>query len=255
MFDVAIDPSLSSSRVLLALSDGDVLVFNTARGKSKVCDLTLKFPHVSALPFKLHGFRGHILGLPTPLNDMERKDEYLREIFFFNVAAMEVGYGTAPSRAVALQASFKPRQPQSLELYAGAGGSGERAKSQIAIRFANSSGVELYDLNLKMPPPPKSAVGGGGDDGWMSSWLNWFPKVGVFGVALVGVVIWNVRKVTSSKGSGRMDDFDDEFIKERLRERREQRERGEKPVEGGASGQDLGDLARKIEEMKGDLDD
>ena len=28
-----------------------------------------------------------------------------------------------------------------------------------------------------------------------SSWLNWFPKIGVFGIALVGVVIWNVQKV------------------------------------------------------------
>lgn len=26
----------------------------------KACDLALKFPHVSVLPFNLHSFRGHV---------------------------------------------------------------------------------------------------------------------------------------------------------------------------------------------------
>ena len=45
------------------------------------------------------------MGLATPLPEMEKKDEYLREIFFFNMAAMENGYGSAPSRAITLQAA------------------------------------------------------------------------------------------------------------------------------------------------------
>jgi hypothetical protein len=223
LYDVAIDPSFSASRVVLALSDGDVLVFNTQRGKSKACDLTLKFPHVSVLPFQLHSFRGHVMGLPTPLDNMERKEEYMREIFFFNLAAMEAGYGAAPSRAVSLQLSFKPRQPESIALHGGLGSSGDR-KSQIALRFANSEGVELYDLSLKTPPPPQAASGeSGSEDSWTSNLLNWVPKVGVFGVALVGVVIWNVRKVTSQKKFDQKDDFDDEFFKKRLLESREKR--------------------------------
>lgn len=43
LFDIAPDPSFSYSRVILALSDGDVLIFSTTRGKNKACDLTLKF--------------------------------------------------------------------------------------------------------------------------------------------------------------------------------------------------------------------
>jgi len=62
---------------------------------------------------------------------------------------------------------------------------------------------------------------GGGSDG--SSWLNWFPKIGVFGIALIGVVIWNVRKVTSQRRQGGIDDFDDELFKERLRERKKKK--------------------------------
>jgi len=258
LFDVVLDPSSSSSRVVLALSDGDVLIFSTARGKSKACDLTLKFPHVSALPFKLHAFRGHIMALPTPLEETQRKADYLREIYFFNLAAMEAGYGVAPSRTVALQASFKPKQPETLALFVPSGGAaagGDRGgKSQIAIRFADSPGVELYDLSLKQPSTPKAASSGGGggggstggggsDEGW-GSWLNWFPKIGVFGIALVGVVIWNVRKVTGQPRNERIDDFDDDFIKERLRERRERKQK-----EQSESAADLG--GSRVEEIGG----
>merc|ERR1712076_148476 len=80
LFDVALDPSYSSSRVVLALEDGDVIIFSTTHGKSKSCDLTMKFPKVSVLPLKLHGFRGHVMALPTPLPETERKADYLREI-------------------------------------------------------------------------------------------------------------------------------------------------------------------------------
>lgn len=233
LYDISLDPGFSSSRVVLALSDGDVLVFSTSRGKSKACDLSLKFPHVSMLPFKLHSFRGHVLGLPTPLEDTKRKEDYLREVFFFNVATMDAGYGTAPSRAVALQVSFKPRQPEQLALYAPASTSGnDRGKSQVAMRFVGSRGLELYDLSLKTPPAPKSA-GGGEEGGWSSSsWLNWFPKIGIFGIALIGVVMWNVRKVTNQRKHDRMDDFEDDFLKERLRERREKRDQRDKAGEG-----------------------
>lgn len=264
LFDVALDPSYSSSRVVLALEDGDVLVFSTARGKSKACDLTLKFPHVSALPFKLHGFRGHIMALPTPLENMARKAEYLREIYFFNLAAMDAGYGIAPSRTVALQASFKPRQPETLTLLGGtSSGSGDRSKSQVALRFADSQGVELYDLSLKQPPAPKTISGSGGggdsDSSWTSTsnWLNWFPKIGVFGIALIGVVIWNVRKVGASEvtdqrsgSGGGMDNFDDDYFKERLKERRAKKERGEDDGDDAGKGR-----SENVEEINEENDE
>merc|ERR1712039_305368 len=74
---------------------------------------------------------------------------------------------------------------------------------------------------------------GSGSD--MTNWLNWFPKIGVFGFALIGVVIWNVRKVTNQRSHDRLDDLDDESFKERLREAREKRKAREnkEKVEGG----------------------
>jgi len=146
------------------------------------------------------------------------------------MAAMENGYGSSPSRAITLQASFKPKQPDSLALFgqpsAGAGPPGEKAKSQIAIRFKGQSGVEVYDLTLRTPPPPKAAqdaAAGNSSSGWdMSSLLNWMPKVGVFGIALVGVVIWNIRKVSGGSASPDVsaEDFDEDLFKDKLREKR-----------------------------------
>lgn len=194
------------------------------------------------------------MALPTVLEDTPRKADYLREIYFFNLAAMDAGYGVAPSRSVTLQASFKPKQPEDFALYGApsTGGSGER-KSQIAIRFADTLGVELYDLTLKQPPAPKS-VSEEGDDGWPTNWLNWFPKIGLFGIALIGVVIWNVRKVTNQRRHDHMDDFDDDFIKERLKERRDKTGRktgsGEDDILGAAG---LNQRS-KIEEIGGDND-
>merc|ERR1712061_581574 len=93
LYDVALDPSSSSSRVVLALADGDVLVFSTTKGKSKTCDLTLKFPHVSTLPFKVHMIKGFVLGLPVlpPARAVVEEDasrgavDRQRELFLFNM--------------------------------------------------------------------------------------------------------------------------------------------------------------------------
>lgn len=231
LYDIAVDPSLSYSRVVLALADGNVVVFATTRGKSKACDLTLKFPHVSTLPFRLHAIKGHILGMPVPAEEEDMKADHLREFFFFNLAAMEAGYGATPSRAVPIQISFKPQQPTAYALHtpnagSGSGATAERTKAQVAICFEDQRGLELYEVNLKQPVPPKGTAvvedGGLGrsdsSDGY--GWLNWFPKIGVFGIALIGVVIWNVRKVTAQRRHDRRDDFDEEFLKERLRERK-----------------------------------
>merc|ERR1719343_1378292 len=138
IFDVAPDPTQAYAKVVLSLADGDVIVFSTTKGKSKACDLNLKFPHVAAVPFKLQVFRGHIMALTSPPEDLERRDDYPREIYFFNLAHMDNGYGASPSRTVTVQASFKPRQPESLAIM------GDRTKSQIGIRFAGSHGIEFY---------------------------------------------------------------------------------------------------------------
>lgn len=221
--DVVMDPSAASSRVVLALADGDVLVFSTSSGQNKACDLALKFPHVSPFPFKLYSFRGHVVGLPVPPEGTERGDDYLRELHFFNLAAMEAGYGVAPSRVVSLQASFQPKQPESLALMGGSGSGGPGGKSHVAIQFAGTEGVELYELSIRQPTASRAD----GSNGGVASWLSWLPdsKIGIFGVALVCVVIYNVRKVKrkqQQQSRSREDDIDLAYL-EKLRAERQQK--------------------------------
>mmetsp|Transcript_93061 Transcript_93061/g.170773 ORF Transcript_93061/g.170773 Transcript_93061/m.170773 type:complete len:645 (+) Transcript_93061:63-1997(+) len=258
LFDIAPDPSSSYNRVLLALSDGDVLVFSTQSGKSKACDLTLKFPHISALPYKLYTVKGHVMGMPTLPEGLPRPEDYFRELHFFNLASMEGGYGTAPSRAVTLQASFRPRQPEAFAVLGSSGGGsgGSTAKGvHLVLRFTDKRGVELYELNLRQSSSASSggsgsggASGGSGGNGGsgggtdFSSWFNWVPKIGVFGIALIGVVIWNVRKVTSQQQSDRLHDFDDDYLKEQLKKRAAAKK--DKDKDGGDLG-GLGSLGKK----------
>merc|ERR1711957_501292 len=147
---------------------------------------------------QLLAHKGHILALPSVVEP--KHSTALRELYLFDPGPMELGYGAARSRAVAVQASFEPLRPHSMILLPLPGGPGEKSKAILAVRMEPEEGVVLYDLFLKPPPPPKSAEDNSG-------WLDWFPKVGVFGVVLVGVVIWNVRKETSGMegfGSGGM---------------------------------------------------
>lgn len=228
IFDIAPDPTSTYPRVVLALEDGDVLVFSTVTGKNKdkTCDLTMKFPRISTLPFKLHVVRGHIMGLPTPLESTKQPDEYHRELYFFNLNAMEGGYGAAQSRVVTLQASFEPRRLNSFALLTASGSANSGSgKVHLALQFAEDRGsLDLYELTLKTPTAPAAAAGGGGSSAGsgISAWLDWIPKVGIFGITLIGVVVWNVRKVSSKPkaGSG-LEDFDDDFLRERLRKKRE----------------------------------
>jgi len=277
VFDIANDPLSTYSRVVVALSDGDVLVFSTETGKSKdkACDLTLKFPRLSVLPFRLYALRGHVMGLPTPLESTKQPDEHNRELYFFNMNAMEAGYGSAQSRIVTLQASFEPRRVQSFALQQSAGSSSgppAAPKVHLAVQFAEErSGLELYELNLKTPPLP-SRGGGGGDGGGsgsgggndIASWLDWIPKVGIFGITLIGVVIWNVRKVSgkaqqqqsSSAGLEGLG-FDDSFLKDKLSKNMMSKPKGKGDLGGlgglgglGASGEELKNLMAKAKQKK-----
>jgi len=223
LFDLALDSVYSNNRVLLALEDGDVLVFSTTRGKSKACDLTQKFPRVSQTPFRIEVFRGHAVGLPALDGpDANETADSLRELFFFNLGAMEAGYGTAPSRCITVQLGFHPRQPAAFSMHQTAITTPPQpgrhhipqptSKSHLAIRFRDSPGIELFDMTVRQPPPPAAASAN--DPGW----FDWFPKVGVFGIAMVGVVIWNVRKAAGSQmGGGGGDEFDEDSIKELIK--------------------------------------
>jgi len=212
LYDLAVDPNSASARVILSLVDGDIIVFNTMNGKSRACDLFVKFPRVSNVPFRLDAFRGHILGLMAPVDGVFPSEDFAPEVFFFNLNSMEEGYGLAPSRTVVLQANFKPKQPVDLILQSGSG-SGERSRGQLVVRMRGEKGVELYDITLKQPAAPVVSSVSSNDSGWFS----WFPRFGVFGVVLFGVFVWNIWKY-SGWGEGGMGDIDDAELEARIKE-------------------------------------
>lgn len=216
--------AIEGNRVVLALEDGDVLVFSTTHGKSKACDLALKFPRVSHVPFALQVYRGHVVALPV------RPHGSSRELYFFNLAAMNEGYGASVSRALALQASFEPQQPVAFVMHSGGSGASSQSRGLMALRMAKAKGIELFEVALRTPHPSKmmgSGSGAVGDESSSGSMLDWLPKVGVFGIALVLVVIWNVRKVKSQKSHERkdkLDSFDEEDFQKQLKERKAKRD-------------------------------
>merc|ERR1719272_1995894 len=110
------------------------------------------------------------MGLPTP-----NSDDHNRDLYFFNTAAMESGYGAGQSRIITLQASFFPRRLESFHVQNSAGGGSSNAapKVLLALQFAGqSAGLELYELNLKTPAAPSVGGGGGSGSDW-ASWLDW----------------------------------------------------------------------------------
>jgi hypothetical protein len=214
VFDAVVDPT--TSKVLLALEDGDVLAFTTS---SKSCDIVMKFPAVSHMPLKLQVAHRYILGLPIN-READARTDLSQDLLFFNMAAMAAGYGAGHSKAITLQVSLPQRRAEALAVQVGSGGAA--GKSRLAFRFAATPGVEIYELSIKPPSATKSASGGGGDS---SEWLNWIPKTGMMGLALVGVVIWNVQKARKKAAggggggkAGGSDGFDDAYLKEILAE-------------------------------------
>lgn len=266
LYDIAIDPGFSSSKVILSLEDGDAILFSTMRGKSKVCDFTHKFPRISRLPYSLNSFRGHVLALPSLLNSTPNKEQHVRDLHVFNLGSLEIGHGTAPSRTLVLQAHF----PAPIEKLAVHPAPGDRTKAQLALTFNGMKGIEIWDFTVKpqQATSPKGSSSsstysdyesssfvrsfiGSGDSSMddESSWIDWFPKIGIIGAALVGVVVWNFCKGSKSK----FDDMDDDYFKERLKERREKaalKKAAEKNAEGSSGG--IKNEAPTIEEVRGD---
>merc|ERR1719253_494304 len=105
----------------------------------------MKLPRLSLLPFRLQVVRGHVIGLPTPLENTKDAHEYNRELYFFNIAAVEAGYGAAQSQVVTLQASFDQRRLDSVAVLTSAGGvAGPAAtKVHLSLHFADQrAGLE-----------------------------------------------------------------------------------------------------------------
>eukprot|EP00929_Paragymnodinium_shiwhaense_P047991 TRINITY_DN24331_c0_g1_i1.p1 TRINITY_DN24331_c0_g1~~TRINITY_DN24331_c0_g1_i1.p1 ORF type:complete len:584 (+),score=163.77 TRINITY_DN24331_c0_g1_i1:165-1916(+) len=232
--DVLLEPG--TNRPLVALEDGDVLVFAPSADKQKACEVAFKFPRVSNTPFKLHVLKGHILGLPMAV---ARKEASSSELHFFHVAAMEQGYGGGPSRAIPLQVQFEGgNSPEAISLSAAADAA---SKSLMAVRFIGKPGLHLYEVTLKKPVIHRGSQGGFMEElaDWLTWLPDWVPKVAVFGFALIAVVMWNMRKLNKGKQQkSKLDDFDSEQFKEILRERKLKKEAEKATAEaaGKASG-------------------
>merc|ERR1712151_1065428 len=98
-------------------------------------------------------------------------------------------------------------------------------------RFANLRGVELHELTMRQPAAPRTIsgdnAGAGSDANMMGQFINFFPKVGVFGVALIGVIMWNIRKAWG-KDHEKMDTEQEEFYRERIRQYQAERRRSKR---------------------------
>merc|ERR1712113_470269 len=107
-------------------------------------------------------------------------------------------------------------------------GIGPASKSYIALRFADARGVELYELSLRRPAAPKTIsgdnTGAGSDANVMGQWVNFFPKIGVYGIALIGVFLWNLRKLWG-KDHEKMETHEEDFYMERIKQNRAERYR------------------------------
>lgn len=210
-FFVAVDGS-QSHRVLVALRTGEVLGFATQRGKSKACDLILKFPRVSSMPYMLDVYRGYAVAMPVPQTVQQSLVE--REISVFNLNAMEDGYSAGASQAVLLQQAFGDK----LLAFALNPTAGERGKAQLAVSRGGpglNADLEFFDLSFKPPPPSKAQVAVNKEEGG-KGWFDWVPKIGVFGVALIGVMFYNARK-NKGLGPGFGDpNFDRDLLKGKM---------------------------------------
>jgi len=176
------------------------------------------------------------MGLPRPPSDSAAGD-YGGELLFFNLAAMEAGYGSSTSSALALQLTL-PDRPVAMALHAKPGTNpGDRTKAVLSLRMHGKRGLELYDLTLRQPQAPKQTTPPPPESVSTSSWLNWFPKIAVFGVALAGVVVWNVRKGFNQKKYDAFDDYDDDYFRER-----EKDDKDKEKDQGGRSTGGIGSL-------------
>lgn len=204
-----IDLSYSASRVILSLEDGDIVVFNTARGPSRACDLAMKFPHVSPVPFQLYVFKGYVVGMPRLLRNSSQQvrsrapsrgtevgrsgdhaqADLLPELFVFNLAAMDNGYGVAPSRSVQLQASFDARGPAALSMLPSCQGK----TAPMAFRFASTKGIRIYNVSLRPARKSKVAL----EEAVVeesTSWTSWYAKgIAVLLVAML-LPLWYWRR-------------------------------------------------------------
>eukprot|EP00927_Polykrikos_kofoidii_P066894 TRINITY_DN62453_c0_g1_i1.p1 TRINITY_DN62453_c0_g1~~TRINITY_DN62453_c0_g1_i1.p1 ORF type:complete len:632 (+),score=100.52 TRINITY_DN62453_c0_g1_i1:154-2049(+) len=178
LFEVASDPSFVYAKAYAALVDGDVLVFESPR---KDCELVSKFPRVSSLPMRVHLWRGYLFGLPQTVSTGDASERTIPpELFLFNLAIIENGIGGEQSGAVALQVAFGSDSIEAFALHGNyIGGDGDKAISQLALRFADPRETELYELRVEKPKIGK-------DSGIISQYLTSLLAVS----AMIALFLW-----------------------------------------------------------------
>mmetsp|Transcript_31323 Transcript_31323/g.86093 ORF Transcript_31323/g.86093 Transcript_31323/m.86093 type:complete len:585 (+) Transcript_31323:51-1805(+) len=193
LFSVAVDPTSRYNQVVLALSDGDVLVYSSPGRAARGCELLRKFPRVSTLPFQLRLFQGYAVGLSTA---PDSKDGRLREVFFFNLEAASEGYGDSPSRVVTVQVGFKRQFPESFALLPTLQHGMVRSGGRFALAFSGrENAIELYKVSVAMLRAGKAQLPHA--PGW------WYLPVGLLvGLLLVLVGARKLRRRCSKWEGG-----------------------------------------------------
>lgn len=181
----------------VSLENGDAMLFASEPGAPDACDMRLKFPQVSQLPLRFQFYRDHVMALPTPLRSTPQA--HVREIFFFDLQAMEQGYGGAFSRAVTLQASFRPEQPEAVALIVTPDTRPKDVpltpRALLAIRMEGRPGIEIFELQLRPPPPLDLSLWAAIASDEMACWMRWFVRVVAIAVTVSAALFWALRRL------------------------------------------------------------
>eukprot|EP00929_Paragymnodinium_shiwhaense_P008610 TRINITY_DN112568_c0_g1_i1.p1 TRINITY_DN112568_c0_g1~~TRINITY_DN112568_c0_g1_i1.p1 ORF type:complete len:520 (+),score=109.28 TRINITY_DN112568_c0_g1_i1:73-1632(+) len=157
------DASGDSTRAVISLLDGDILVFDTKRLSTfRACEVAAKGPRISKQPLQVKVTGTSLLALQvdplspttghsaTSLSGLAKR----REFFIVDLLKVEKGYFAAPPQAVVLQVAFGDRLPEAFaHHYVGAPKNAmERYRTettQLGLRFRGVPGIEMYDFNAE----------------------------------------------------------------------------------------------------------
>eukprot|EP00397_Hematodinium_sp_SG-2012_P034715 GEMP01037258.1.p1 GENE.GEMP01037258.1~~GEMP01037258.1.p1 ORF type:complete len:494 (+),score=115.72 GEMP01037258.1:39-1520(+) len=155
----AVGVDVRENRLVVSLDNGDMLVFATARGKVRTCELLGKYPRLGPATETMKRLRGHYLRLAGG------------HLSIIHIVYSEQGTGKALRLIV-------PNFAKEITLL------------EDRLVAVTAGGLDIYDVNTQSAPESF-------DTSWFQ--FDNFPRIGVFGVILVLAVVWNVKKVNERR--------------------------------------------------------
>jgi len=215
----------STNKVYVVLEDGDVLMYHSEKKKGglKACDLQGKFPRIFYSAPQLHVGSAHGYALQGG-----------RAYSLFISEANAKVQGTYTTDATHL-------------LVPKAGGAMTDAQGSFTL-LGGSAGLSFVRTTkgkARRASAAAKAESGESENGWLLDLLERVPNSLLFGIAIIGAVMWNVRKV-NQKRKEQDEGVDEEEWKasfaKKLQERRAMAKQGAGGGGGGGAGGAAGAL-------------